>query len=226
MNSIDKSDLMNQLEESILGIDHDILMDEIKVGTGLRDEALVLFDKMFDVKEDREKNKRDHAELIQKFTNFEDNIIHFHVLNFLYAIIARCYLNNLQIDVAIQYAHAGIEANKKQNDLEGVSTNRRILLDAACLIHANKEALKLITAYPEFHDNILEHFLRKTPSHQDVLFKKYLESKKRPKSLAFCLDEELANDEKAIRTLMLTMGISRRDALGYKAMASKFPDYN
>ena len=57
MNSIDKSDLMNQLEESILGIDHDILMDEIKVGTGLRDEALVLFDKMFDVKEDREKTK-------------------------------------------------------------------------------------------------------------------------------------------------------------------------
>ena len=226
MNSIDKPDLINQLEQSMLGIDYDIFMDEIKVGTGLRDEARILFDKMFDAKEDREKNKRDHAELIQKFTNFEDNIVHFHVLNFLYATIAKCYLNSFQIDVAIQYALAGIEANQKQNDLEGVSTNRRILLDAACLMHANKEALKLITAYPEFHDNILEHFLRKTPSHQDELFKKYLESKKRPKSLAFCLDEELANDEKDIRAVMVTMGISRREALDYKAMASKFPDYN
>lgn len=203
-----------------------MLNDEIEQAEALRNEATVLHDKMFSGNESPEKIIENHSVLFEKLKEFEKNLINFEILNFLYATISRVALNSFKFKDAIQYAKAGIEANQKHNDQEGISTNAHVILDTACLMKAYKEAINIIDKYPSIsiaEPNIedIKTILQNETSVNDASFLKILNSTVRPKSLAFCLNDKLMVEEKAIRTLMQTMGISRNSALGYKKAAVK-----
>ena len=98
------------------------------------------------------------------------------------------------------------------------------MLDTACLMKAFKEAVKLIDQYPsisvaEPKIKNIRVMLQNEKSVNDATFLKILNSTVRPKSLVICLDDKLKFEERAIRTLMLRMGISRKKALEYKNAA-------
>lgn len=200
------------------------LNEEIDQAQLLKNEAKHLHDEMFSGKADFEKMIEKHIDLFEKLKEFENDLINFEILNFFYATISRVALNSFNFKDAIKYAQAGIEANQKQNDQEGISTNAHVMLDTACLMKAFKEAVKLIDQYPSIsiaEPNIkdIRAMLLNEKSVNDVGFLKLLNSTERPKSLVICLNDKLRLEEKAIRKIMSLMGISRKTALEYKVSA-------
>jgi hypothetical protein len=197
------------------------LNDEINQAQSLRNEASILHGKMFIENEDPKKMIKEHGLLLERLKEYENNLINFEVLNFLYATISRVALNSFKFKDAIQYAQAGIEANQKNDDQEGISANAHVLLDTACLMKAYKEAVKIIDKYPRISiaepgiKNI-KAILQNEASVNDAEFLKILNSDVRPKSLVICLDDKLRLEERAIKSLMLQMGITRKKALEYK----------
>jgi len=216
-------DIMSNMHTEI---NQAILHDEIVQAKILREESLVLFEAFCDPNEDAEKNTEAHLQLLGKLKDFERDLINFEILDFLYANIARTALNSIKLDVAMQYAQAGIEANQKNNDSTGVDGNRKILLDMACLIGAHKEALKLIEKHPEIAEPDVQSALQNSSSKNDDVFQDLLLSKKRPESLSIRLNEGLMASEKAIRTIMRQMGVSRAVALKYKKTAEEQIGFN
>ena len=221
MNESSGMDLLNKTFQSM---NNAFAADEAEKSNSLREEALILFHKLFNQDEDPEKIKAAHIKLIKKFNEFEENILNFPILNFLYAIIARLYLNIRQYDLAVLYAQAGIESNKNKNDQEGVNVNLQVLLDTACFMGAFNEAIKLFDNHPGVFEPHIKRMLSNKLSRNDELFKKLIESKKRPKSLAYCLDEKRGLEEKAIRTIMCQMKVSRSTALKYTKEVRNFPE--
>ncbi len=199
---------------------------EVKLGNELINEAKTIFGEMFEEDSDLESVKEKHIQLLKKMKTFEDNLINVEILNFLYAIISRTALNAYKFDDAIRYALAGIEANQKQKDQEGVDVNQIVLLDTACFMGAHKEAIKIFDKYPNIADPAIKKILNDMtpndmPSKADTIFKKIIQGKQRPRSLVFCLDDKRRIEEKVIKTLMRQMGISRKVALKYKEFADK-----
>jgi hypothetical protein len=217
MNALDE---MNELFKAI---SNSTIKKEIEQGVSFRDEGTALLEQMFKENSDREKIKEQYKNLLTRMKDFEKNIINFEILNFLYADIARTALNSYEFKVAIQYAQAGIEINQKTNDIVGVKANRVVILDAACFMGANKEAIKIFDEYPNIADPEIKNIIKDKPSINDNIFRSMLLSKARPKSLSTCLDAKLSSDEKAIRTLMQYMGISRKTALEYKKTSDDLP---
>lgn len=215
--------LLDEMKESREVLDRQIFEEEVAEGKALRDKADVLFNEMFAEGADHEKSKKEHLNLLNELKEFEDTLLNFPILNFLYATIARVALNSFKFDVAIQYAKAGIEVNQSVNDTEGVNANAAVLRDAACLSFAIKEAVKLTEQYPDMASPEEKEALQniKHKSKNDAAFSKLLATKKRPKSLEYCLDEKLGVEEFALRSLMRQMGISRTTALKYKAVAQE-----
>jgi len=200
------------------------LNDEIDQAQSLRGEANILQEKVFIENQDPEKIIKEHGVLLEKLKEFEKDLINYEILNFLYATISRVALNSFNFKDAISYAQAGIEVNQKQSDEEGISTNAHVLLDTACFMKAYKEAIKLIDKYPSISQaepdiKNIKTMLQNETSVNDELFLKILNSSVRPKSLVICLDDELRLEERAIKSHMLTMGITRKKALEYKAVA-------
>ena len=200
---------------------NEMLNEEIEKAMLLRDEAATLLDEMFKDSTSLKQSTEDHERLREKLLDFEKGLIHVEILHFLYSTIARVHLNSYKIEEAIQYAQAGIEANLSKSDQEGVKVNTTVLLDTACMMGAYNEAFKLITNNPAISDPQTKDMIQKrtSESENDATFEKWLKSKKRPSSLAFCLDEDLRHEEEAIKKLMSLMGISRTVALKYKDAA-------
>jgi hypothetical protein len=210
-------EMPDEMKKSFEAMRNRTLHDEIEKARELRTSATTLFKEFEGGLTEELKDK--HVELLEKLKYFEKNLINHEVLNFFYAIIARVALNGCKFDEAIEYAQAGIEANEKHNDVEGIKTNRVVILDTACLMNANEEAVKIFDKYPDIADPKIKDMLKQAPSKNIDLFQKLLNSAKRPKSLVFCLDDKLKAEEKAIRTVMLHMGVSRSTALKYKREA-------
>jgi len=201
-----------------------ILHDEIELGKSLQEEAEVLFHAMFQQNSDRKKNKEEHISLLERMKEFERNLVNVQILNFLYAVMARVALNCHNFKDVFQYAHAGIEVNQQQGDSDGVRSNNRVILDTACMMTAYKSAIKIMTENPDIADQNAIAMMENMNSEGDAMFHVLMQSTERPSTLALCLDEKLRNEEGAIKTLMLQMGISRKTALQYKATADNLPD--
>lgn len=187
------------------------------------EELFVQFGNPDQAKETVDQSKALLAELI----TFEENVKNFPILNFLYAVMARTALNSLDARTAIKYANAGIAANEKQADHEGVNVNKKVLLDTACLAQAFDCALTMIDETPEIEDPGVSDMLkeiRQPDSKNDKAFKTLIEKKTVPTSLKYCLDEQLAIEERAVRTVMQQMGISRNEAMKYKKLAEEMID--
>lgn len=214
--------ITDENSKSLPSMELEILHDEADEANSLIVEATTLFQAMFE-SNNLEKNKDDHVQLLQRLLEFEDNLINVPILNFLFATIARVFLNSHDYKNAIKYAQAGIEVNLKQNDVQGVRVNNVVILDTACMIGAHKEAIKLLDRHPNIADESVKNMLQSMPSDSDndASFQKMLKSTKRPKSLVFCLNEQLWHEEKPLKTLMRLMGISRSEALKYKAAADR-----
>lgn len=214
-------EITDAMSKSVNSAQLAIFNDEVEAGNNLRDRAHVAFDEMFSQGKDREESIKEHLELLGELKSFEDELSTFAIMNFLYAIVARCALNSLKFDDAVMYAQAGIEANKKHNDQEGVKVNAEVLLDTACFAGGFIEAQSILKNYPELVRPGLIELIDEQASKRGVNddFKKLLNLSKRPSSLKFVLDETLARDESILRSLMKVMGISRKEALSYKKMA-------
>jgi hypothetical protein len=189
--------------------------EEMEKGRELRADVALLHGKMQEKDANIKKIKVENVKLLKKIILFEESIINYEILNFLYADIARVALNSSDYKCAIKYAHAGIEANKKENDLEGIKVNTIVMLDIACFMKAFKEALQIIEKHPGLAKPEIKELLENSPSLNDSLFRSLVKSPKRPKSLKFCLDDKLMLEEKALIAIMRSMDISRSAALRY-----------
>lgn len=214
----------NEMNKVVSAMKNSILHDEVELGKSLQEEAEVLFHTMFQQNTDSKKNKEDHIDLLLRMEEFELNLVNVQILNFLYSVIARTALNGHKFIDAIQYAQAGVEVNQKEGDSDGIRANHRVLMDTACLMTAFKSAIKLMDENPDIADKKVKTMLQNMDSKGDAMYLTMLNSPKRPSTLALCLDEKLRNEEGAIKTLMLQMGISRSTALKYKATADNLPD--
>lgn len=194
----------------------------MELATALRSEGEQLTDSMFQPNADIQSVAKELNALAKKMLDFEANIINFEILNFFYADIGRVVLNLRAFDIAIRYALAGIDVNQSTEDRDGVLANRRLLLDVACFMGANKYALDMLKNNPELDYGGLYQLISNQPENKlaDKEFSKFLRSKNRPKSFAFCIDDEKRHEEKLIRSLMKVMGDSRATVLKYLA-ASK-----
>jgi hypothetical protein len=200
-------------------IHNGIFQDEMEQAKLLREESFALFD-LFKENLNPEHTKNKHRQQLEKLQEFEKSLINVELLNYLYSTIATLALNIMEFSTAIQYANAGIEANENQNDNEGIRTNRIAICNIACYMGAFKTALKILDKYPEIpSESRVIATMKSTPSENDDAFKKMLKSKKRPKSLRICLNKELRHEEKAIKTIMLHLGVSRTTALKYRRLA-------
>lgn len=220
------SEYEKEIQKVTESMHHAFLNEETRVATALRNEGEQLTQKMFQ----ENANIPDIAEklnhLAKKMLDFETSIINFEILFFLYADIGRVALNLQAFDVAIRYALAGIDANESIGDQEGVLANKRLLLDIACFMGANVQAVELIKSTPELDTGGLHQLLSGQGEDKaaDQEFFKLANSKNRPKTFAFCVDAEKRQEEKAIRTVMKQTGDSRATVLKYLAAAMKLDE--
>lgn len=217
--------LTNQVQVSIGQIHEGILHEEMLAAKNIRNEAGDIFNSMM-MDTPREQIADQSVVMLEKLQAFEDNIINFEILNFLYSTIARTALNAGDYKKTFSYAKAGIEVNDAHNDSEGVIVNATVLIDAACSMSAFKSALKLIREYPEAEQPNIVNIITSMKSENDDLFQKMFSLDKRPTSLAICLDERRRQEERAIRGVMRQMGISRKEALKYKKEAESINPKN
>lgn len=204
------------------------LNEEMEIATALRSEGERLTHSMFQPNADIQSVAKELNALAKKMLDFEANVINFEILNFFYADIGRVLLNLRAFDIAIRYALAGIDVNQSTEDQDGVLANRRLLLDIACFMDANKYALEMLRNNPELDYGGLYQLISSKPENKtaDQEFSKFLRSKNRPKSFAFCIDEEKLHEEKSIRSLMKQMGDSRATVLKYLAASKQINKVN
>ncbi len=215
------SEYEKEMQQMTVSMHHAFLNEEMGVAIDLRNDSEQLTHKLFQENADIQSIAKDLNLLAKQMLDFEASIINFEILNFLYADIARVVLNLRAFDVAMSYALAGLEVNQSTGDQEGVLANRRLLLDIACFMGANKHALEMLTATPELDSGGLHQIISSQGEDKaaDKQFSKLINSKKRPKSLVFCVDAEKRHEEKAIRSVMKQMGDSRATVLKYLAAA-------
>ncbi|MBB1388740.1 hypothetical protein H5185_04790 [Shewanella sp. SG44-6] len=213
----------DEMEEMAKSMNYAFLHEETLTANELRDKATSLTHRMFADNANIEQIGVELNTLAKEMIGFESQIINFPILNFLYADIGRTLLNLQSFEIAIQYALAGVEANLAHDDQEGITANKRVLLDAACFSEANEHALKMLEDNPELNDPHLHQLISGQPinASSEQKFEKLLRTKKRPKSLYYCLDKEKGAEERAIRTVMRQMGDSRATVLKYLASAKK-----
>lgn len=218
----------DEMEEMAQSMNYAFLHEETVAANDLRDKATSLTHRMFADNANIEQIRAELEKLAKEMIGLERQIINFAILNFLYADIGRTFLNLQSFEIAIQYALAGVEANLAHGDQEGITANKRVLLDAACFCGANEHALKILEDNPALNDPHLHQLISGQPINTSLeqKFDKLLQMKKRPESLCYCLDKEKGAEERAIRTVMRQMGDSRATVLKYLATAKKMNKVN
>jgi hypothetical protein len=155
---------------------------------------------------------------------FEKEVANFEIMNFFYGYVARTALNAQLFKDSYSYALAGVETCKINKDEEGVRANQQILCDIAAATSNFKIASDYyLLANPgsknsddlRFLINLSEK-VESTP----INFK----TNKKPPSFKYC-SSDLGRDERALRYLMKTMGISKNEAKKY-AKASMHTQIN
>jgi len=214
-------DIQNAMEKSLIEIRDGLLQDEINKSISIREEAHASFERMCSENVSISEIKEESKLMLSKLMIFESNIIHFEILNFLYTTIARTALNSIDFPTCMAYAQAGIELNKKEDDIEGITSNAMVIVDLACVLGAFESVSLLYDLYPEAEQDDIAEFVKNTPSKNDELFEKLFNSSQRPNSLGICLDNNKKAEERAIRIVMSQMGISRKEALKYKKTAEE-----
>lgn len=224
-NKMNYKDQMNEMSKAM----HFAFLDEeTKIANDLREKSTSLTLQMFQPNPDLSVIVGEIAQVAKQMLAFEKEIINFSIMNFFYADVSRTLLNIRQYEFAVNYALAGIEVNKRENDNEGIVSNLRVLLDTACYMGASQCAIELLDAYPELELAGLRHQLEIKPVDEsaDTEFKKLIESKKRPSSYPFCIDVDKGREETMIRSLMRQLGDSRSTVMEYLSTAKQMNKNN
>lgn len=155
--------------------------------------------------------------IMAELSAFEENIVNHELLRYFYSTIARASMHANMYVEAMNYAKAGIKVNEAKDDIEGVDSNARVMLDMACSFSAKDCALEVAKQYPGLADEQLLIVRERMQNYDkgNKLFLTLQQINKPPKSLRICLSEELTNKERRIRTMMKTMRVSRATALKY-----------
>ncbi|WP_318515690.1 hypothetical protein [Photobacterium leiognathi] len=191
-----------------------LISQEIILAEQLRDRALHLFTQVQLGTETLESLMPQTKELISEFEQFESTTSNFLLLNFLYAIIARLHLHTHDVANTLTYALAGVDANEKCNDVDGIVTNKQVIVDCCAMFGAGSVAVKIIKDTPQLDQNLISLFdSLPTVSDNVAKMEKLILTKVRPQSLKFILDDGKGEKERVVRTLMKTLKCSRNHAL-------------
>lgn len=211
MTKDNQDNMSNTFFKNIDQMHQAILMNEIRLGQALQEKAHQLFPTFRNSNYDM-LNKHVYEELFQEMYKFEESVISFDILAFLYPVMARVALNSFDVATALIYAQAALEFNRKNNDNQGVSVSLEVIIDAACMLSAFNTAISIAEENPGVISKETIQFLKKQKSENDEGFLKNLKTKKRPSCLKFCLNDELRREEGRIRLIMKAMHVSRTTA--------------